>query len=166
MKVHAVQHLQVMVNEVPTIADHLVTAIEQLADHGDLHALATRLPFREERLKPFLAKSGVVADRFDVAPIIDRLGDAAKLAAELATTLDRARGAKGRPSQLGLLAANAARAAESRPDPYSPLTERVRDEMHTSVDRETATLQGGGVLDELLHTEELNSPTTPDFEFD
>ena len=166
VKAQAVQHLQVMVNEVPMIADHLVTSIQHLADHGDLHALATRLPFREERLQPFLAKRAVVADRFDVAPVMDRLGDAAKLAAELATTLERAVGTSWQHSQPGLTAANAARAAESRPDPQSALTERVRDGMRMNADHEAASLHDSDAHHEPLLTDELDRRTAPDFDLE
>lgn len=126
-KVEAVRNLQSMVNEVPAIADHLAIAVQQLADHGDLHALATRLPFREQRLDQFMARRAVIADRFDVVSIMDRLGDAAKLAAELATTLDQAGGPVGRPLQPDLLAAHAARAAQLPANPHGPLAEHVRD---------------------------------------
>ena len=122
-KVDAVRSLRSMVNEIPAVADHLAVAVQQLADHGDLHALATRLPFREGNLDPFLARRAaflsrraVVADRFDVVSIMDRLGDAAKLAAELATALDQAGGPPSRPLQPDLLAAHAARAAQLPPD--------------------------------------------------
>lgn len=125
LKVEAVRHLQAMVNEIPTIADHLATALEQLADHGELHAVATRLPFREQRLEQFLTHRAVVADRFDVVTVMDRLGDAAKLAAELATTLNQAGGPRITPPQPGLAAANAERAAV-RPDPRAALVADLR----------------------------------------
>jgi hypothetical protein len=54
LKSEAVRHLQAMANEMPAIADHVATAIQQLADHGELHALANRLPFREQRLEQFM----------------------------------------------------------------------------------------------------------------
>lgn len=128
-KVDAVRSLQSMVNEIPAIADHLAIAVQQLADHGDLHALATRLPFREQRLDHFLARRAVIADRFDVVAIMDRLGDAAKLAAELATSLDQAGGPTSRPMQPDLLAAHAARAAQLPPEPNGPLAQHIRDGM-------------------------------------
>jgi hypothetical protein len=37
-------HLQAMVNEIPDLADQLAASIEQMADHGELHALASKLP--------------------------------------------------------------------------------------------------------------------------
>ncbi len=126
-KVDAVRSLQSMVNEIPAIADHLAIAVQQLANHGDLHALATRLPFREQRLDQFLARRAVVADRFDVVAIMDRLGDAAKLAAELATSLDQAGGPTSRPMQPDLLAAHAARAAQLPLEPHGPLAQHIRD---------------------------------------
>jgi len=128
-KVDAVRSLQSMVNEIPAIADHLAIAVQQLADHGDLHALAPRLPFREQRLEQFLARRAVIADRFDVVSIMDRLGDAAKLAAELATTLNQAGGPASRPMQPDLLAAHAARAAQLPPEPHGPLAQHLRDGM-------------------------------------
>jgi len=129
VKVAAVRHLQAMVNEIPAIADHLATAVQQLADHGELHALAARLPFREQRVEEFLNRRAVVADRFDVVTVMDRLGDAAKFASELATTLNRAGGPTISTSQPGLVAANADRAAAARPDPHAALVQQVRDGM-------------------------------------
>jgi hypothetical protein len=38
-------HLQAMVNEIPDLADQLAASIEQMADHGELHAgLQNRQP--------------------------------------------------------------------------------------------------------------------------
>jgi muconolactone delta-isomerase len=47
-------HLQAMVNEIPDLADQLAASIEQMADHGELHALASKLPFREYRTAELL----------------------------------------------------------------------------------------------------------------
>jgi hypothetical protein len=54
LKAPAVMHLQAMVNEIPDLADQLAASIEQMADHGELHALASKLPFREYRTAELL----------------------------------------------------------------------------------------------------------------
>lgn len=158
-KVDAVRNLQSMVNEIPAVADHLAIAVQQLADHGDLHALATRLPFREQRLDQFLARRAVVADRFDVVAIMDRLGDAAKLAAELATTLDQAGGPASRPLQPDLLAAHAARAAQLPPQPHGPLAEHVRDRMQPA---EPAAAEAVALAPELVVDVDDDYQAAPD----
>lgn len=127
IKVAAVGYLQAMVNGIPAIADHLATAVQRLADHGELYALAARLPFREQRVEQFLNRRAVVGDRFDVVTVMDRLGDAAKLAAELATTLDQASGSTISTCQPDLVAANADRAAVARPGPRAALVQQVSD---------------------------------------
>lgn len=129
MKGDAVRHLQAMANEIPAIAEHIATAVQKLADHGELHALANRLPFREQRLDQFLHHRAVVADRFDIVTVMDRLGDAAKLGAEVATTLTYATGPHDRSTQPHLTAANAVRAGAHQADPHAALLAQVRDGM-------------------------------------
>lgn len=131
LKVAAVQHLQVMANEVPAIAEHVATAVQQLADHGELHALADRLPFREQRVEQFLSRHAVVADRFDVVTVMDKLGDAAKLGAGVATSLNHARGPGSPELQPDLAAANAARATPVRADPHAALVAQVGEKIGT-----------------------------------
>lgn len=133
-------HLQAMVNEIPAVADQLASGLQQLADQGELHALASRLPFREQRISEFLTHRPVVADRFDVLTVMDRLEDAAKLAAELAVDLDRcATATVGRP-QPGLLAAHAARAGAAQIDPHAALVEHVADGIDSG-EQSTSTLR-------------------------
>jgi hypothetical protein len=165
-KIEALRHLQSMVNEIPAIADHLAIAVQQLADHGDLHALATRLPFREQRLDQFIARRAVIADRFDVVSIMDRLGDAAKLAAELATTLDRAGGPVDRPLQPDLLAAHAARAAQLPPDPHGPLAEHVRDGMQGACGADPGMLEVSAPPAEVLRgdVDDADYQSAPDWD--
>jgi len=163
-KVDAVRSLQSMVNEIPAIADHLAIAVQQLADHGDLHALATRLPFREQRLDQFLARHAVIADRFDVVSIMDRLGDAAKLAAELATSLDQAGGPASRPMQPDLLAAHAARAAQLPPEPHGHLAQHLRDGMRPA---QAELAAGEGVPAELVaDVEDADYQAVPDWDIE
>ncbi len=64
-----------------------------------------------------------MADRFDVMTVMDRLYEAAKLGAELATALNHATS----PTQPGLAAANAARSAAPQAEPQAAL---VRDGMN------------------------------------
>jgi hypothetical protein len=42
-------HLQAMMNEIPDLADQLAASIEQMADHGELHALASKRWFHNGR---------------------------------------------------------------------------------------------------------------------
>ncbi len=125
LKVDAVLHLQAMVNEIPDVANHLARVITQLADHSELHALASRLPFREQRVSEFLTHRPVVADRFDVVTIVDRLDDAAKLAAELAVELDRAASRTVGRAQPGAIAAREARLQRSPLDPHAALVNNI-----------------------------------------
>ena len=118
-----------MVNEIPDIADHLAAAIEQMADHGDLHALASKLPFREYRVTEFLTRKPVVADRFDVMTVLHRLEIASELAAAVAVDLDRAASATvGRP-QPGRLAAHEARIEAAPTGPRAALVQQVANDM-------------------------------------
>ena len=118
-----------MMNEIPDIADHLAAAIEQMADHGDLHALASKLPFREYRVTEFLTRKPVVADRFDVMTVLHRLEVASELAAAVAVDLDRAASATvGRP-QPGRLAAHEARLEAAQVDPHAELVQQVANGM-------------------------------------
>lgn len=75
----------------------------------------------------FLGHHGVVADRFDVVTVMDRLGDAAKLGAEVATTLHRAKVPIGRADQPDLVEANAARAPRLLPDTRNGVVAQMHD---------------------------------------
>lgn len=145
LKAGAIRDLQAMVNEVPAIATHLSIAVQQLADRGELHAIADRLPFREQRLDQFLQRRAVVADRFDVVTVMDRLGDAGKLAAELATTLTHAAGPQVGGAQPDLQAANAELAAQIRPDPHAALVQQVRAGKSDDLDSIEAAGSDGGL---------------------
>jgi hypothetical protein len=129
-KATAVVHLQAMVNEVPDLADQLAAAVEQMADHGDLHALASRLPFREYRTAEFLNRQPVVADRFDVMTVVHRLTVAGELAASVAVDLDRSTPATIERQQPGRLAAHEARVGSARIDPQAALVHQVADSEH------------------------------------
>ena len=98
-------HLQAMVNEIPDLADQLAASIEQMADHGELHALASKLPFREYRTAEFLNRQPVVADRFDVMTVVQRLQVAGELAAAVAVDLDQSMSVTIELQQPGGLAA-------------------------------------------------------------
>jgi hypothetical protein len=110
-------HLQAMVNEIPDLADQLAASIEQMADHGELHALASKLPLREYRTAEFLNRQPVVADRFDVMTVVQRLQVAGELAAAVAVDLDQSMPVTIELQQPGGLAAYEARAAAARIDP-------------------------------------------------
>ena len=79
--------LTAMTLEVAPIAGLLATSLDQLADHGDLHALAKRLPYRDRHLTEHLSNRAVIADRHDLDAIRDRLEQAARLARETVETL-------------------------------------------------------------------------------
>lgn len=128
---NAMLQLQTMINEVPVVADNLAESITQLADRGDLHALASNLNFREDRLEQFLARQAVVADRLDLEPVTRRLGDAADLAGSLAMQLDRAP-RPGRPAHPALVHPRATRAAATRVDPHAALSQQVSEVMQTA----------------------------------
>jgi hypothetical protein len=159
LKSSAVRHLQAMTNEIPAIAEHVATAVQQLADHGELHALADRLPFREQRLDQFLNRHAVVADRFDVVNVMDRLGDAAKIGAEVATELNHARGPVGPELQPDLAAANAARTLPAQADPHAALVTQVRAEAEIVHER-TNELH----VDDTAAAYEIESPASPDWD--
>jgi predicted nicotinamide N-methyase len=110
-----------MVDELPAVARHLSTVLVTMADGGEIHALAHRLPFRESRLKEFLAHRAVVADRFDVASAVERLWQAAMAAERLA----------GEP------ALNAARSQETS---VSYATDHMSYRMSPSVDVQRRTV--------------------------
>jgi len=97
-----------MVNELPGIADGVTTTLRGLADAGDLHALASRLPFGPDRLPQFLTHRPVIADRFDLDHTILSLTRAGDRSAELAVALHQALGIE--TAQPGLLAAHTDRA--------------------------------------------------------
>ena len=129
LKVDAVLHLQAMVNEIPDVADHLAAAIEQMADHGDLHALASKLPFRQYRVNELLTRKPVVADRFDVMTVLHRLEVASARAAAVAVDLDRAASATVGRHQPGRLAAHEARVENAQIDPHAALVQQVANGM-------------------------------------
>jgi len=129
-KAPAVMHLQAMVNEIPDLADQLAASIEHMADHGDLHALASKLPFREYRTAEFLNRQPIVADRFDVMTVVHRLQVAGELAAAVAVDLDRSTPATIERQQPGRLAAHEARAAAASIDPHAALVQQVTDSGH------------------------------------
>jgi hypothetical protein len=82
------------------------------------------LPFREQRVEEYLARRGVIADRIDIAVVMDRLGDAAKLATELAVTLDHATSPsldQPQPDQF------VGHAIAARPDPHAALLNQGYD---------------------------------------
>jgi hypothetical protein len=116
-----------MVNEIPDLADQLAASIEQMADHGELHALASKLPFREYRTAEFLNRQPVVADRFDVMTVVQRLQVAGELAAAVAVDLDQSMPVTIELQQPGGLAAYEARAAAARIDPHAALVQQVTD---------------------------------------
>lgn len=120
LNIEALRHLQAGLNEVPAIADVLTRTLTDLADHGELQSLATRLPFRETRLHEFTAHRSVVADREDVAIAAECLTTAATLAASAALDLDRATASTVGRDQPGLVAAHEARVAPTR-DPHAAL---------------------------------------------
>ncbi len=126
-KATAVTHLQAMVNEIPDLAEQLAAVIEKMADHGELHALADKLPFREYRIAAFLNRQPVAADRFDVMTVVQRLQDAGEIAAAVAVDLDRSTPPTVEHQQPGRLAAYEARAGAGRIDPHSSLVQRVTD---------------------------------------
>ena len=167
LKIAAVRHLQAMANEIPAIAEHVATAVQQLADHGELHALADRLPFREQRLDQFLNRRAVVADRFDVVTVMDRLGDAAKLGAEVATGLNHARGPASPELQPDLAAANAARAVPTRADPHAALVAHVRDGMRTPTEAEIVHERPNELhVDDLSASYEIEPAAGPEWDVD
>ena len=127
LKANAVRHLQAMVNEIPDVADQLAAAIEQMADHGELHALASKLPFREYRVSEFLTRKPVVADRFDVMTVLHRLEVAGELAAAVAVDLDRSASATVGRQQPGRLAAYEARVEAAQIDPHAALVQPATD---------------------------------------
>ena len=104
----AVALLGRMVNELPSIADSVTTALRGLAAAGDLHALASRLPFGPDRLPQFLTHRPVIADRFDLDQAILHLTRAGDRSAELAIALHQTLGIQ--TAQPGLLAAHTDRA--------------------------------------------------------
>jgi hypothetical protein len=116
-----------MVYEIPDLADQLAASIEQMADHGELHALASKLPFREYRTAEFLNRQPVVADRFDVMTVVQRLQVAGELAAAVAVDLDQSMPVTIELQQPGGLAAYEARAAAARIDPHAALVQQVTD---------------------------------------
>jgi hypothetical protein len=126
-KATAVMHLQAMVNEIPDLADQVAAAIEQMADHGELHALASNLPFREYRTAAFLNRQPIVADRFDVMTVVHRLQVAGELAAAVAVDLDRSTPPTVEHQQPGRLAAYEARASSALVDPHAALVLHVAD---------------------------------------
>jgi hypothetical protein len=128
-KANAFLHLQAMVNKIPDVADHLAAAIEQMADHGELHALASKLPFREYRVTEFLTRKAVVADRFDVMTVLHRLEVAGALAAAVAVDLDRSASATVERQQPGRLAEHEARVEAAHVDPHSATVQQVANGM-------------------------------------
>lgn len=158
--VTAVRDLVLMANEVPYVADQVGHAIMQLADHGELHAVASRLPFREDRLSEFLANRAVVADRFDVAAVLDRLTDAGKLAAEVAIDLDRAAGGVADRDRPGVLADHQARVERSRRDPHAALIGDIVAGMEAAPRDPFDGVEAAGVRQEM--GEEIESG--PDFD--
>ncbi len=99
-------------NLLPQLSDDLAVTLDRLATIGELHAHAHQLRFREERIGEHLAKTPIIATRFDLADARRALTAAGDRAAELAVTLTRS---AGRPSdQPGLLAAHTARAEQAR----------------------------------------------------
>jgi hypothetical protein len=167
LKASAVRDLQAMVNEVPAIATHLSIGVQVLADRGELRAIADRLPFREHRLDQFLQRRAVVADRFDVVTVMDRLGDAGKLAAELATTLTHATGPHIGQRQPHLQDANAVLAAETLPDPHAALVQQARDGMNGDPDP-IAWARNAGMPEATSHPFETDADllTARDFHID
>ena len=118
VKVHALRDLQASANEVPAIAYLLTRTVTDLADYGELHSLATRLPFRQNRLREFTANRTIVADREDVAMAVDRLSAARSFAATVAVGLDRATSSTIGREQPGLVAAHETWLTPSR-DPHT-----------------------------------------------
>lgn len=104
----AIGHLQPMTNELPGIAGALTTMLNRMADAGDLHALATRLPYRADRLDQHLHRRPIIADRRDLADLTRTLTSAGDHSAELAVALYQTRAGAG--DQPGLIAAHAERA--------------------------------------------------------
>ena len=102
-----VRHLQHIANLMPEIADALDRSVRDLADRGDLHALAHRLPHRDDRTPEFLGHTPVVADRDDVEPARRALIIAAGHTAEVAVELHCNAGGGDQP---GLIDAHVARA--------------------------------------------------------
>src|SRR5262249_45772580 len=99
----------------------------QVADHGELHALASKLPFREYRVSEFLNKQPVVADRYDVLTVLHCLKVAGDLAAAVAVDLDRSTPAAIPHQQPGRLAAHEAR-VPTRIAPHVVLVQPVADQ--------------------------------------
>jgi hypothetical protein len=162
-KATAVMHLQAMVNEIPDLADQLAAAIEHMADHGELHALASKLPFREHRIAAFLNRRPVVADRFDVMKVMDRLQDAGEMAAAVAVDLDRSTPPTVGHQQPGRLAAYAARAGSARFDPHATLVQPI-DSGHTQqvAAAVLAANRDVGATDLRAETDEIEPASGPD----
>jgi hypothetical protein len=125
------------------------------------------LPFREQRLDQFLNRRAVVADRFDVVTVMDRLGDAAKLGAELATGLNHARGHAGPELQPDLAAVNAARAVPVQADPHAALVAQVRDGASTPTKAEIVHERHNELhADDLAASHGIDPPGGPDWDVD
>jgi hypothetical protein len=104
----ALDHLQRMANELPALADNLTAGVIRLADAGELHAFAHRLPFRDERLDQHLHHQAVVSDRSDLTDVTRAITAAGDHSAELTVALHHAHaGSHGQP---GLIATHAERA--------------------------------------------------------
>jgi hypothetical protein len=88
---------------------------------------ASKLPFREYRTAEFLNRQPVVADRFDVMTVVQRLQVAGELAAAVAVDLDQSMPVTIELQQPGGLAAYEARAAAARIDPHAALVQQVTD---------------------------------------
>ena len=105
-----------MLHELPPLADTLVAALGELADRGELHALASQLPFSHLRLDEHLHNRPVIARRPDLAGAAEVLAQAAGLTACLALDLTHAAGGAmsqdGRTAPDGLIAANTVRAEQ------------------------------------------------------
>jgi hypothetical protein len=163
LTVDTVRHLQAMVNEIPDVGDHLAEAIKQMADRGELHALASKLPFREYRVSEFLTRKPVVADRYDVMTVLHRLESAGQLAASLAVDLDRAASATVGRQQRGLLAAHEARVDAARLDPHTALVQQVADEM-LGITQETQA--PAGETDHRADMDDAESVSQPEWEIE
>lgn len=106
----ALKDLQRMLHELPELADRLVIALGRSAERGDLHALASRLPYRHDRMADHLNNRPVLARRDDLANTGEELALAAGLSACLAVDVTNTTGAH--PAPDGLVAANMIRAEQ------------------------------------------------------